>query len=241
MSLITNSLNSGDKKHEGLLLLRSFLVQCQLDIIEQKGSLWLSLCTKICAQKKPAASVCLSYEVISDILAKSVHIPDLGKSIASNLLSKIIETVNGLSPECYLAALKCLENCMKLYAGPSGASRSIIDRFLGTLIDSPNQALIVQSGKCLLQLQQVRGGNIQGTSLKSAWSNLQSQLLGSLHAILNQLFANTTETYDGANFDDEISTLKVPELNLSPEPVERAAQLLTRFRNLCEYLRIVLW
>lgn len=241
VSLITNNLNSYDKKHEGILLLRSFLVQCQLDIVEQKGNLWLSLCTKICAQKKPAATVCLGYEVIGDILEKSVNIPDLGKAIASNLLSKIVESVNGQPPECHLAALKCLEKCMKLYAGPSGASRSIIDRFLNTFIDSTNQTLVIQSGKCLLQLQQVRGGSAQGISVKSAWSNLQLQLLGSLHTILNQLFAKTTETYDGYNFDEEITTLKTVELNLSPEPVERATQLLTRFKNLSDYLRIVLW
>lgn len=241
VSLITNSLNSHDKRYEGLLLLRSFLAQCQLDVIEQKGNLWLSLCTKICASKKPAAAVCLSYEVINDLIAKSVHIPDLGKAISSNLLSKIIESVNGLPPECHLSALKCIENCMKYYAGPSGSSRAIIDRFLGTFIDSTNHALVIQSGKCLLQLQQVRGGNVHGTSLKGAWSNLQLQILGSLHLILNQLFAKATETYDGYNFDEEIATLKVAELNLSPEPVERATQLLTRFKNLCDYLRIALW
>lgn len=189
--------------------------------------------------------MCLSYEVISEFLVKSVHIPDLGKSIASNLLSKIIESVSGQPAECHLAALKCLETCMKLYAGPSGASRAIIDRFLGTFIDSTNQALVIQSGKCLLQLQQVRGGggaaSGQGISVKGAWSNLQSQLLGSLHTILNQLFANATETYDGFNFDEEIATLKAAELNLSPEPIQRATQLLTRFKNLTDYLRIALW
>lgn len=223
------------------MLLRSFLVQCQLDIIEQKGNLWLSLCTKICTQKNAAATICLSYEVIGDILSKSVHIPDLGKAISSNLLSKIIETVNNLPAECHLTALKCLEICMKLYAGPSGASRAIIDRFLAKFIDSTDQALVIYSGKCLLQLQQVRGGNTQGTSVKSAWTNLQSQLLGSLHGLLNQIFANTTETYDGFNFGEEISTLKTTDLNLSPEPVERATQLFTRFKNLCQYLRIALW
>lgn len=234
-------MNSHNKKHDGLLLLKSFLAQCQLDIIEQKGQLWLTLCTKICAQKKPAATVSLACDIINDILAKSVHIPDLGKAISSNLLSKIIESVNGLPPECHLAALKCLENCMKFYAGPSGASKGAIERFLGQFIDSTNRAVVICSGKCLLQLQQVRGGSAQGTSVKSAWSNLQSQILGSLHGIMNQLFVNATETYDGFNFDEEITTLKVAELNLSPEPIERATQLLTRFRNLCEYLRIALW
>lgn len=196
---------------------------------------------KICTQKKPAATVSLACDNINDILAKSVHIPDLGKAISNNLLSKIIESVNALPPECHLAALKCLENCMAYYAGPCGSSKGAIERFLGQFIDSTNRAAVIHSGKCLLQLQQVRGGGGQGTSIKSAWTNLQAQILGSLHGVLNQLFANTAETYDGFNFDEEISTLKVAELNLGPEPIEKATQLLTRFRNLCEYLQIALW
>lgn len=170
-----------------------------------------------------------------------MHIPDLGKAISNNLLSRIIESVVGLPPECHVAALKCLENCMKFYAGPSGSSRGAIERFLEPLIDSTNRSIIVHSGKCLQQLQQVRGGSAQGGSPKTAWANLQSQILGSLHQTLNQLYANVTETYDGFSADEELVTLKVAELNLSPEPVERAAQLLTRFQNLCEYLRIALW
>lgn len=241
VSLITNCLNSHDKKYDGLLLLRSFLIQCQLDIIEQKGNLWLTLCTKICGQKNPAAHVNLSYEIISDILTRSIHIPELGKAISSNFLSKIIESVNGQSNECHLAALKCLERCMKHYAGPSGSSRAIIERFLLSFIDSSNRAHVIQSGKCLQQLQQVRGGNVQGISQKNAWNQLQMQLLGSLHKILNQIYANTSETFDGYHFDDEIVTLKTTELNLSAEPIERANQLFTRFRNLCDYLRITIW
>lgn len=240
VSLITNSLNAHKKKYEGLLLLKSFLSQCQLDIVEQKGAIWLSSCAKICAQKKPAANVSLSYDVIGDILAKSVHIPDLGKSISSNLLGKIIESVNDLSPECHLAALRCLEICMKLYAGPCGSSRTIIERFLTNFIDSNNRTVVIQSAKCLHLLQQVRGGGTQGLSQKAAWSLLQVQLLGSLHETLDQIYANTSETYDNQNLGGEQVTLKTTELRLSAEPVERATQLVTRLQNLCEFLRIVL-
>lgn len=223
-----------------MLLLRSFLGQCQLDIIEQKGSIWLSLCTKICAQKKPAASVCLSYDVINEILSKSIHIPDLGKSISSNLLGKIIESVNDLPSECHLSALRCLETCMKLYAGPCGSSRAIIERFLTNLVDSNNHAIVVQTAKCLHLLQQVRGGGTQGLSQKAAWSMLQTQLLGSLHETLDLIYANTAETYDHHNIDGESVKLKTTELKVSAEPVERATQLVMRFQNLCEYLRVAL-
>lgn len=239
VSLITNSLNAYDKKHDGLLLLKSFLVQCQLDIIEQKGNLWLSLCTKICAQKKPSATVSLSYEVISDMLAKSVHIPDLAKSVVSSSLGKIIESVNGQPPECHVAALKCLETCMKYYAGPCGSSRAIIDRFLCNQIDSTNRALVLQSGKCLHSLQQLRSGSVQGMSQKGIWALFQSQLLGSLHATLDEIYAHTTETY--SRDSKEVVTLKMAELSLSSEPLERATQLTIRFRNLCDFLRIALW
>lgn len=190
-------------------------------------------------QKKPSAAVSLSYEVISGILTKSIIIPDLGKTISSTLLSKIIESVNGLPSECHFAALKCLETCMKLYAGPSGSSRGIIDRFLCGLVDTTNHSLALQTAKCLHLLQQVRGGGVQGMSQKGAWSLLQSQLLGSLHRTLDDIYANTMETYDGNT--GESVTLKTTELNLSAEPLERATQLVTRFQNLCEYLRVALW
>lgn len=240
VSLITNCLNSQDQKYEGLLLLKNFISQCQLDIIEQKGNLWISLCTKVCIQKKPAAAVCLSYDVIIDLLEKSIHIPELGKSIASNLLSKIIESVNGLSGESHLAALKCIETCMKLYPGPCGSSRTIIDRFLATFVDDTDRTLVRQSGKCLHLLQQVRGGGSQGLSQKNAWALLQTQLIGSLHSILDQIYANTAETYDGNSYATDAELLKVPELLLNAEPVARATQLVTRFQNLSEYFRVIL-
>lgn len=219
ISLITNSVNSHNKKHDGLLLLKSLLAQCQLDIVEQMGQLWLSLCTIIYAQKKSAATISVACDVINEILAKSVHIPELGEAISNSLLSKIIESVIGLPPECHLA----------------------IERFLSQFVDSTNRPGVIHIAKCWLQLQQVRGGSAQGTSVKIAWTTFQSQILGRLHGIMNQLFANATETFDGYNFDEEIITLNVAELNLSREPVDRATQLSMRFRYLCDYLRIALW
>ena len=77
-------------KYRGLLLLKAFLKQCPLDIFEQKATLWINLCTKVCAQRKPGNAVGLAYDVLGDILEISVHIPELAKSIP---LSKIIETI----------------------------------------------------------------------------------------------------------------------------------------------------
>lgn len=68
-SHLTNLMNNFATKHQGLMLLNAFLPQCSLDVFEQKGALWITLSTKICAQKKPAESVALSYEVLGDYIA----------------------------------------------------------------------------------------------------------------------------------------------------------------------------
>lgn len=183
----------------------------------------------------------LSYDIISLLLTKSVHLPELAKTISSSQLSKIIETIVEQPTECRLAALKCLECCMKHYAGPCGASRGLIDRILMQSVDSRSRSLVLQSGRCAQLLQQIRGGTAQGLSQKMAWSQYQTQILASLHATLNDIYANTAETYDGYHFDENASKLKAPELHLSAEPIERATQLVTRFQNLCDFLRIALW
>lgn len=244
VSLITNSLNSHGSKYEGLLLLKTFVAQCQLDVIEQKGGLWISLCTKVCGQKKPAAAVCLAYDILIDLLERSVHVPELGKSIANNLLSKVVETVGGQAPECHLAALKCIEACMRLYPGPCGSSRGIIERFLDSLIDDSDVAVVRQTGKCHHLLQQVRGGGTQGIKSKDAWALLQLKLVHVMHEALDAIYSHTSETADGNvhGTSDELAKAleKWPKLNLSAEPVARVTALFNRFRNLCEFLRIAL-
>lgn len=243
VSQISYQLNNVSSKYEGLLLLRAFLPQCSLDLIEQKGALWLTICTKVCLQKKPTNAVLVAYDVIIKLLERSVHVPDLAKAITGNLLAKIIESVCVVPSQCQLAALGCLQVCMNLYPGPSGSSRGAIERHLASFVDQTDAVLVQEAGKCLLLLQQIRGSGSQGVSQKGAWAALQMQLLGSLHANLDQIYAKTAETHDAGHFggvDGEEALLKVPELALSPEPMTRATQLVTRFGNLCQYLRIAL-
>lgn len=230
-------------RHEGLLLLKSLLLQCPLEVIEQKGSLWVTLCTKICVQEKNSVTVNIAYDVICNILEKSIHIPELNKTIASSLLSKIVESLNAITDECHYEGLKCLEVCMSLYPGPCGSSRIHIERFLSNFIDDINPKMVRQAAKCLLLLQQVRGGSVHGLSQKCAWSLLQTRLILSLHKILNQYFSNTVESFDDVNhnsMDSGTHNIKLPELNLSADPVARTSQLSIRFSNLCHYLRVAL-
>lgn len=155
---ITDLLNDITTKHEGLLLLITFLDECPLDILEQKGALWITLCTKICAHKKPIESISLAYNILGNIMKKSIHTPELSKAISGNLLSKIIETISySRTPSTtYFSALKFLEIAMITFAGPCGSSKKNIEMFVLSFVDSQNEELVKQAGKCLQLLQQVR-------------------------------------------------------------------------------------
>lgn len=218
----------------------AFLDECPLDILEQKGALWIILCTKICAQKKPIECISLAYNVLGTLLKKSIHIPELSKAISGNLLSKIIETISAShTPSiAHFAALKFLEIAMITFAGPCGSSKKQIQTFVLSFVDSQTDDIVKQTGKCLQLLQQIRGGGAQGISHKNAWAQLQSQLLGSLHEHLSALFTNTIETFDDGG--EQMETLDVPEIELSDEPLPRALQLETRFVNICKYFVAVL-
>jgi hypothetical protein len=154
-------------------------------------------------------------------------------------LAKIIDTIVSSPEQAHFEALDCLEACMKVYAGPCGVYKNQIEKFLLAKFDCPDERVILMVGKCILLLQQTRGGGTQGSLHKSAWAELQNKLLGSLHQCLGQLYSNVSETYD-AHTNDSLEELKLPELKLSSEPVTRAAQLNVRCVNLLKVLETVL-
>lgn len=59
-------MNTPSTRESGLLLLDSYLPQCTLDVLEEKGSSWIMLCVKTCSQKSPVNAVPLAYEVLSN-------------------------------------------------------------------------------------------------------------------------------------------------------------------------------
>lgn len=244
-SAITNALNSQSNYYEGLLLLKSFLSQVQLDLVEQKGGVWLSLCLKFVSQKRSAITSHSAYDVIGLLLEKSVHIPELSKAVTSNFLGKIFESFVNQVPECRLAVLKCMQTCMQLFPGSCGTSRGIIEHYLAALIDEDDVSVVREVGRCYHLVQQIRGGATHGNKQRDSWSLHQLRLIYVTHNVIDALYANTTETVDGnAPVDDEeLQKLidKWPPLKLSSEPAARVSALFIRLRNQLEFLRITLW
>lgn len=136
-------------------------------------------------------------------------------------------------------ALNCIEICLRTYPGSSGPSRGIIERYLWKNIDHVDNDVAKNCGKCLHLLQQVKGGSVQGINHKTQWKNYQLQLLGGIHAVYNEMFANCIEIYE-----DKIEQEKLPwekeQVQFEHEPVNKAAQMYIRCHNLIKYLTIAL-
>lgn len=251
---ISNLLNDASTRLKGLLLLHPFLAQCPLDIVEQKGALWTTIATKVCAQHRaiaadattvhqPRAVLVLALRCLGQLLRKSVHVPDLAKSMSNTLLAKLIEALLQLPAAVHGEALQLLELTQRLYPGAAMLSRSATESWIVSFVDSGDEQLVRRSGRCLHLLQQTRGGGgTGGTAHKAAWTALQRQLVAELHQLLDVIYANTPEVIDARTDDDEAGAAKfqLPELRLSDEPVQRIAQLVQRFRNVCDYLRSAL-
>lgn len=168
-------MNTPSTRESGLLLLDSYLPQCTLDVLEEKGGSWIMLCVKTCSQKSPVNAVPLAYEVLSNtfgkflirymlinihkfleqLIKKSIEIPELQKSVGTTFLQKIIESTVDIPESGYLPALQCLEVCMKLYSGSCGSQKKGLERFCFKFVDSNNEEIVQQAAKCCLLLQQV--------------------------------------------------------------------------------------
>ncbi|XP_073829505.1 proline-, glutamic acid- and leucine-rich protein 1 [Musca autumnalis] len=230
---ISSLLSKTSSRLLGLRLLNKFLDQCTDDVFNKTGNLWTSLALKSChAHMQPNESM-LAYEALGKITSKSLQSADITKSFASGHLSKIYESLNYVPAESVGHALRCVEICLRNYPASSGPSRKTIEKFLAKFHDSLDADIVAYTGKCLHLMQQVSGGEVRSSSHKSQWKNYQTQLVGSIHAIFNDMFANCNEIWDDNIVNEQ---LNMDELVLSDEPVNRAAQLYIRCHNLVQYL-----
>lgn len=169
-------------------------------------------------------------------MTSAAGIQDLNKTIQNKYIQKVVENITSSKLDS-LEPLKCLEVLLKLHPGTCGISKNSIEAYCKGFVDSKSESCVEQAGKCLHLLQQTRGGGVSGGVYKKCWSEYQTQLLGTLEALFAKMFKSvedvTIETSRSEKF-------KVKELNLSPEPIVKFGQLITRFGNICKFLEVAL-
>ncbi|KAM7360147.1 proline-, glutamic acid- and leucine-rich protein 1 [Cochliomyia hominivorax] len=237
---ISSLLTKSASRQLGLRLLNKFLDQCSLDVLEKKSNLWTTLILKACNQQELQLYSSLIFEVLGKLIKRSQQSSELAKSFTSTHIAKVYEILTSASMHFAKYALNCIEICLRTYPGSSGPSRGIIERYLWKYVDHVEVEIVKNCGKCLHLLQQIKGGAVQGINHKTQWKNYQLQLLGGIHVVFNEMFANCTDMYEG-NIEQELLPWEkeTKQFDLF-DPVKKAAQLYIRCRNLIKYLIIAL-
>lgn len=172
------------------------------------------------------------------MVEKSSHAPTLAKTLTSNILSKFFECLSSIPLNARKSALATVEICIKLYPGTCGQSYKNIERFLFQSIDSIVEPVVYASGSCLLQFQTVRKpGGQANVNQKDAWKTYQTQLIGSIVELMDELFSDVTVYHEQITVSDRLNLVPI---DLSDDPLMRVLQISTRLTNLCTYTKAAL-
>ncbi|XP_050068684.1 proline-, glutamic acid- and leucine-rich protein 1-like [Anopheles maculipalpis] len=217
-------------RDRGLKMLIHLLSGCPLDLVEDKAQFYMNLCMKVCEQRGPIQTMPLVYQLLQQLIHRSLASNDLHKLFVSNL-PKLLESVGPkLPPPVVPSALTFLELAMQHYAGACGPAKSRIETFLYSLVDSTNSLVRNSTARCLLLLQQIRGGGQHGSLHKRTWEEYYRKLVDTIHDLLNQIFVHTPETFDE---EDNLECLKLPPIaNTGKNPIRKAHLLAIRAINM---------
>ncbi|EAT33458.1 AAEL014265-PA [Aedes aegypti] len=226
-------LGTAPTRDRGLIALSHLIPQCPLDILEEKLQYYVNVCAKICNQKGHVASIPLAYDVLKQILLKSLESSDLNK-LAISVIPKLMDNITGSTdPSTHASMLDFLETAMRHYPGVTGSAKTRIEDFLYSLVDSEDSQVVERTGRCLLLLQQIRGGGQHGSLHKKTWDEYQCKLVDTIHDLLGKVFAHTPETFD---VEEDLECLKLPKLATDDEPVVAARRIVNRLLNVISYL-----
>lgn len=239
---INARLNASTSRHEGLLLLNACLPQCSEDILVRNAALWMQFCLKAATVNKTAV---LAFRLLGTLLKLSESVSEIGKHVSSNIVANLAESIHdGILPQAHLSALKCLEQCMGSYNGPCGPHRKVIEKYLYSLLDySGYQQLDIfwQTACCMALLPQIGGGGVGGVQYKWAWAALQKNLCRTMHLILDDLYADSSEL-QVTLMGEKLETIE--PLPLAPitevDPVLRSQKLTSRFTAVSACLQAML-
>uniref|UniRef100_A0A1Q3EY87 Pre-rRNA-processing protein RIX1 N-terminal domain-containing protein n=1 Tax=Culex tarsalis TaxID=7177 RepID=A0A1Q3EY87_CULTA len=226
-------LGSAGTRDRGLTALAHLIPQCPLEVLEEKLQYYVNVCAKVCSQRGHVATVPLAYDVLKQLLLKSLESSELNKLIISNIPKLLDNVSSNADSSTHAATLDFLETAMRHYPGVTGSAKNRIESYLYSLVDSDDATVVNRTATCLLLLQQIRGGGQHGTLHKKTWDEYQCKLVDSIHELLGRVFEHTPETFD---VDENLECLKLPALVVQDEPVDGARRIVTRLLNLICYL-----
>ncbi|KAJ9601633.1 hypothetical protein L9F63_000241 [Diploptera punctata] len=240
VSNINSKLNSATSRLEGLLLLKTFLPQCSIDIFGDNVMFWMQLCLKIGEvglNKYEASNT--AYQVLKILLQMSDHLPEIKRKISSGIVPKIIENFQHIKPEeVSLSVLDCLEQLMYKYGSACGQQRDVLEKCIIQYLDCKESDVVKRVAHCLAYLPLLGGGGAVGSSHIASWKQHQQTLCATLHGILDELFDDIREIPNSYSCATS-KKLDLPEIKETSSLV-RVHILVTRFINISKCLQAML-
>uniref|UniRef100_A0A182NL44 Pre-rRNA-processing protein RIX1 N-terminal domain-containing protein n=1 Tax=Anopheles dirus TaxID=7168 RepID=A0A182NL44_9DIPT len=230
---IGNLLNNAKTRERGFKILIHLLPECPLDVVEEKAQFYVYVCIKSCEQRGKNQSLSLVFELLQQLINRSLSSNELHKLFVSNLPKLVGPVGPKLAVSAIPSVLRFLEQTMLHYAGACGQVKSRIESFLYSLVDSTDPVIVDGTARCLLQLQQISGGGQHGTLHKKTWQEYYLKLVDTIHDLLNKIFVHTPETFDE---EENLECLKLPPLEKTTNAVRKALLLSTRAGNLIAFL-----
>uniref|UniRef100_A0A2M4BDP9 Pre-rRNA-processing protein RIX1 N-terminal domain-containing protein n=1 Tax=Anopheles marajoara TaxID=58244 RepID=A0A2M4BDP9_9DIPT len=233
-SKISALLANASTRNHALKTLNFMLPHCPLEIVEEKGQHYINVCEKECNLHKSPESITLVYAVLKQILLHSINSAELRKLLSSHLSTFILHPLGtNFEASSIPHFLTVLELAMRHYSGVCGALKTRIEQFLYGLADATDSQTVLGTAKCMLLLQQIRGGGQHGTLHKKTWAEYYGKLIDTIHELLNKVFAHTPETFDEQT---NLECLKLPALPPTDDPLRTAQLVVVRANNLIVWL-----
>ncbi|KAH8378852.1 hypothetical protein KR009_001772, partial [Drosophila setifemur] len=240
--ILTSTLRKRKTRGFGFRLLICYLKKSDLQLAEKNANLWLTITFQSCNITEIRLYGDLIFSSMALLIQKVQHDGALSKAFATTYLAKVFETlsINEIyeNERCILAALKTIKRCLKYYPRAIKSGKVQIEKFLVNLLGSSNSDVVYQTGECWLLLQNIRGafnnGNIND---KCLWREYQLKLLNHLDFIIQNNFSISEDTIDSSANSNTLDPLAI---KLATDPLERAAQIFRRFKNIVVFLKIAL-
>ncbi|XP_063706813.1 proline-, glutamic acid- and leucine-rich protein 1-like isoform X2 [Culicoides brevitarsis] len=230
---INSLLNNTATRGQAFTFLMHYLPGCSVDVLNERGLVWLNASIKTCGQKHlPNCLIGNGLDVIRILIERSVDASEFMKQINHSLLQKILETAyNTTANNVEYKVINCIIQCMLSYPGLCGPSKNVVEKIAFKYIDSTSTELVRGAALMLFLMQLTRSGGEAKILHKKYFTEYSEQIIGSIHQCFNELFTNVEESFEIEPNCDE-TKLKLPELILSNDPVIKVAQMTQRILNL---------
>lgn len=227
---INTYLDSQEKRFEGLVLLRTVVDQCHVDMLQKNVLIWVQKLLKVLQCHGESSGSCkLAYKILKQMLRCLWNYPHLKREASASLLPTLLDTLLELSieDEWIEQAAECLSACIKYFPATCGLKKDKIEEFLILLLDRWELKEFEPIAECFAHLPACGvDGNDKSSSFQRMWGEQFQQFIGVQNAILNFL-------YDGVeNGHGDLKICSAKQLPPVPEePRSKVLKLVHRFKS----------